>query len=83
MAAISLTHPTLQASVDVAVIDDVVTTARSTMVAVNKLREAGFIVEHAFCVVDREDAGRQVLSDEGIALHALFQLSELAPGAKG
>lgn len=57
-------------------VDDVVTTAGSTLQAIERLRGAGFKVEHAVCVVDREAGGREALRDHGVILHALFRLSE-------
>ncbi len=62
---------------EVVVVDDVITTAGSTLKAVYALREAGFIVKTALCVVDREAGGTQALLDEGVSLFPLFTLSQL------
>ncbi|MBI3394989.1 MAG: orotate phosphoribosyltransferase [Spirochaetia bacterium] len=65
----------------VVVLDDVVTTAGSTLKAVSALREAGLIVEHAVAILDREEGGREALQKEGIALHSVFKKSDfLEPG---
>jgi len=61
----------------VVAVDDVVTTAGSTIQAINAMREAGYVVEHAVCVVDRQDVGREALADIGVTLHALYLLEEL------
>ena len=58
-------------------LDDVVTTAGSTLTPIGRLRDAGFIVEHAVCVLDREGTGRQALADAGVSLRALTTLSQL------
>ena len=58
-------------------VDDVVTTAGSTIHAIEKLRDAGFVVKHAVCVVDRESGGGQALAEIGVTLHPIFQISEL------
>ena len=58
-------------------VDDVVTSAGSTIRAILALREAGYTVNHAFCVVDREAGGREALSNIDVTLHALFTLDEL------
>ena len=62
---------------EVVVVDDVITSAGSTLQAVQALREAGFVVSHAVCVVDREAGGAEALAAQGIQLHALHTLSEL------
>ncbi len=65
----------------IAVVDDVVTTAGSTIKAIVALRKSGFDIQHAFCVVDREAGGRQALDEIGVSLHALYTLSELSEKA--
>lgn len=60
------------------VVDDVITTAGSTLKAVAALREAGLIVEEAVCIVDREEGGREALEREGILLHSLFRKSDFS-----
>lgn len=62
----------------VVALDDVVTTAGSTLQAIEALRAAGFIVEDAACVVDREAGGRERLAEHGVTLHSLFTLRDLA-----
>jgi orotate phosphoribosyltransferase len=58
----------LKAGARVVVIDDVVTTGGSTIVAIERAKEAGFIVELALAVVDREEGGR-----ENVEAHCPFQ----------
>ncbi len=43
----------------VVVVDDVVTTGASTIKAIERAREAGFVVEKALVLVDREEGGRE------------------------
>src|SRR5690606_38399547 len=62
---------------EIVAVDDVVTTAGSTIQAIEKLRDFGFIVNHAICVVDREAGGQQALADIGVELHSLMRISEL------
>ena len=61
----------------VAVVEDVVTTAGSSLKAVKACREAGFEVIGVFTIVDREEGGRENVEKEGLALYSLFKLSEL------
>lgn len=63
----------------VVAVDDTITTGGSTLKAVEALRQAGFIVEHAICVVDREQGGHAHLATHGVRLHALYTLEELRP----
>lgn len=70
---------TLSSGAHIVAVDDTVTTGGSTLKAIEALREAGFIVEHAVCVVDRDQGGTQRLADHGVTLHALFSLDELRP----
>jgi orotate phosphoribosyltransferase len=72
--------PTLPKGARVVVIDDVITTAGSTLQALHRLRAEGFVVDHALCVVDREAGGLEALAHEGVTLHALFDLKELRKG---
>ncbi len=61
----------------VVAVDDVVTTAGSTLQAIEALRAHGFTVEHAVCVVDRGAGGPERLAEHGVTLHALYALDEL------
>lgn len=61
----------------VVAVDDVVTTGGSTIDAIEQLRDAGFTVDHAVCVVDRQAGGAANLADIGVTLHSLFTLDEL------
>lgn len=59
------------------VVEDVVTTAKGALGAVNTLRNAGLIVDEVVCVVDREEGGRENLEKEGISVRSLVKSSEL------
>ncbi len=58
-------------------VDDVVTTAGSTLEAIGRLRDAGFVVPHAICVVNRQAGGKAALLAAGVQLHSLFLLDDL------
>ena len=74
----ALEAPAILSSGDrVVAVDDTVTTGGSTLQAIEALRAAGFVVEHAVCVVDRCQGGREALGDHGVTLHALFELDDL------
>lgn len=61
----------------VVAVDDTTTTGTSTLEAVEQMRGAGFEVDHALSVVDRESGATERLADAGVALHSLITLSEL------
>lgn len=61
----------------VAVVEDIVTSGGAALVAVDRLREAGLMVEDAYCVVDREEGGREAASARGVTLRPLFTSSGL------
>ncbi len=59
----------------VIVVDDVVTTAGSTLQAIDAVLEAGFEIAAVLCLVDREEGGTEKLSRW--PFHPLFRRSEL------
>lgn len=62
---------------EIIAVDDVITTGGSTLEAIARMRDEGFQVAHAICVVDRESGGAKNLAAVGVTLHSLFTLSEL------
>lgn len=62
---------------EIIAVDDVVTSAGSTIEAIERLREYGFVVRHAICVVDREAGGAAALAQHGVTLHSLVSVSQL------
>lgn len=69
--------PALDGGDSIVAVDDVITTGGSTITAIERMRDAGFIVDHAICVVDRQAGGREALANLNVELHALFTLDEL------
>ncbi len=63
------------------VVEDVCTSGESALSAVAAAREAGAVVEHAWCVVDRGAGGREALAAAGVALTACFALDEVLGAA--
>ncbi|MGH7840512.1 MAG: orotate phosphoribosyltransferase [Candidatus Binataceae bacterium] len=60
------------------IVDDVVTTAASTIKAIRGARTAGLVVERALALIDREEEqGAQNLTAEGVDFAALFTLRDL------
>lgn len=73
--------PTLPAGAEVVVLEDVVTTGQSAMFAVEKLRDAGYTVNHIISLVDREQGGQELYTAEGIKFEAVFSIRDLQNAA--
>lgn len=65
----------------VTVVEDVVTRGGAVVDGVKNLREDGAIVEIALCVVDREQGGREALTEIGMELRPLFTADALRASA--
>ena len=61
----------------VTVLEDVVTTGGSAIKAVEKLRDAGYVVERVVTVVDRQEGGKDAMIDAGLELCSLFTIEDL------
>jgi len=59
------------------VLEDVATTGRSALDAVEALREAGAVVDRVLVVVDREEGARENLAEGDVELESLVTASEL------
>lgn len=57
-------------------IDDVITTAGSTLKAHAAMLEAGFLISHAVCLLDRGEGGREALAEKGVKLVPIFTSTE-------
>ena len=63
----------------VALLEDTMTTGRSTMTAVEAVRADGGIIDRVITVVDRQQGSNTLFADAGISFEALFTL-ELITG---
>jgi orotate phosphoribosyltransferase len=61
----------------VLVVEDVVTSGGQVVISTNELRKLGAHVDHAVCVIDRQEGGAQALAAAGIMLRALLTRAEL------
>ncbi len=62
----------------VLVVDDLVTTGLSLKEAADAVRAEGGVVNDAVAFLDREEGGKDLLEKNGIKLHALLRISEIA-----
>ena len=61
----------------ITVLEDVVTTGGSAIKAVEKLRDAGYVVDRVVSIVDRQAGGKDAMIEAKLELRSLFQLPEL------
>ena len=69
--------PTLPAGSPVVVLEDVVTTGQSAMKAVDRLREAGYVVTQVISLLDREQGGAEFYAQQGIEFQAVYTIRDL------
>jgi orotate phosphoribosyltransferase len=69
--------PLLPTGAKVVVLEDVVTTGQSAMLAVERLRAAGYQVEQVIALVDREQGGAEFYQGQGLTFQALFSIREI------
>ena len=66
----------------ITVLEDVVTTGGSSLYAVEKLRNQGYLVNQVLAIVDREEGGVDAMSKADLDLNSLFFLKEIVERAK-
>lgn len=64
----------------VLVVEDVITSAGSSIKGIETLRAEGAVVENVFSVIDREAGGTEALAQIGVELVPLVKASELLNG---
>ncbi len=70
----------LAAGARIALLEDVITTGGSTLKALAKLREAGFVVPVVVVLVDRLEGGREALENAGLLVRAIYTRNDIAAG---
>ena len=65
----------------VTILEDVITTAKSAIFAAEKIRDAGYFVDHIVCIVDRQEEGEadKVCKDAKIKLTSIYKLDDIVP----
>lgn len=61
----------------ITVVEDVVTSGGQIVLSTQDIRGIEGIVDHALCVVDRQQGGQEKLAEVGLQLRALFTAAEL------
>ncbi len=63
---------------DVVLVDDLATTGKTILASAKSVEEEGGEVSHAVVLLDRMEGAREKLSKEGISLHCVSDMMELA-----
>lgn len=69
--------PALAKTAEVVVLEDVVTTGKSALLAVERLQAAGYKVSQIISLVDRKQGGRELYESQKLQFQALFTIEEL------
>ncbi|MBD2437469.1 orotate phosphoribosyltransferase [Nostoc sp. FACHB-110] len=69
--------PNLPEGAKVVVLEDVVTTGQSAMKAVNRLRDAGYVVEEVISLVDRKQGGAEFYESVSLKFTAIFTIEDI------
>lgn len=69
--------PTLEQGAIVTVLEDVVTTGRSAMLAVERLTNAGYKVNQIISLVDRLSGGKELYQSQGLDFASIFTIDEI------
>ena len=67
----------LRQGANVVIVEDVVTTGGSSLMAVKRAEESGLNVLKIIALVDRSEGGRENIEEEGYSLIALFEKKDL------
>ncbi len=67
----------LAAGARMLILEDVVTTGKSSREAIEKARAEGFVVTDLLCVLDRGEGGEEALRTLGVRLHRLAHIDEV------
>ncbi len=62
----------------VLIVDDLVTTGLNLKKAAESIRAEGGVVKEAVAFLDREEGGKEKLEKNGIKIHTLLKISEVA-----
>jgi orotate phosphoribosyltransferase len=61
----------------VVIVEDVITTGGSSLVAIDRAQEFGLVVERVVTVIDRLAGARETLAARGIPLESLVTIRDL------
>ncbi len=59
------------------IVEDVITTGGSSILAIERCREVGLKVDHCICIVDRLAGGAEKMAAIGVQLHSLVTIRDM------
>jgi orotate phosphoribosyltransferase len=62
----------------VLLVDDLITSGKNLLSAAKALRSEGGIIKDALVLIDREEGGKEALARDGIHLHCLINMTDVA-----
>jgi orotate phosphoribosyltransferase len=62
---------------NVVIVEDVITTGKSTIEAINRAKEAGLDIIRVIALIDREEGGRENIEAQGFAVDAVLARQEV------
>ena len=69
--------PNLPERAEIAVLEDVVTTGKSAMKAVTRLRDAGYTVNQVISLIDRKQGGEEYYQSVDLQFQAVFSITDI------
>ncbi len=69
--------PTLKEGANIVVLEDVVTTGQSALLAVERLQQAGYKVNQIISLIDRQQGGAELYHSKSLQYTTLFQITDL------
>lgn len=69
--------PNLPQGAEVVVLEDVITTGRSAMKAVTRLRDAGYTVDRVISLIDRNQGGAEYYKSVNLQFQAVFSITDI------
>lgn len=69
--------PQLPEGSQVTILEDVVTTGASALKAVERLRDAGYVVNDILALVDRQQGGEELYKEKGLNFQPIFTIEEV------
>lgn len=67
----------LEKNKNVLVVDDLITTGKSLVEAVNSIQENGCVVTDVLVFIDREEGGKEKLKSKNVRLHSFIRIREI------
>ncbi len=75
--------PTLPPDARIVVLEDVVTTGKSALQAVERLRDAGYVVNQIISLIDRLQGGAELYQASGLQFQSLFSITDIQARYQG